>query len=464
MNVGNEEGIQLRQGLTHKHSHYYVQCFPARSALNVVHPDTIKTIASTAEPKNPSAFAVIREWIGDGLLASTGAKWKRNRRLLTPVFHFDMLTPYVKVYNQCVHIMLNKWKDCNETEAIEVFENISLLTLDVILKCLFSMESNCQLQGEENDYIIGVRRIALQIQIRLRDIFEFLFGKTYFLYLSSDGRKWTETLDLLHGYSRVLINHKKKMRTTKQIPGHAEYRDFLDTLLDARDEDGKGLTDQEIQDEVDTFMFEGHDTTASGISWFLYNLARHPEYQQRCREEIDGILDKKGKDELDWNDMNKIPYLTMCLKESLRIHSPVPVTSRRLRHTYQFSDGKIVHPGTIVFFAIGSLHRNPHVWENPDVYDPMRFSTENSKNRHSYAFMPFSAGPRNCIGQRFAMDEMKVVAGMILRYFELSVEGCTTPRRQLGMVLRAENGIHIKFKPRKRDTMPKSDQNDAEMS
>ncbi|XP_070554674.1 cytochrome P450 4F12-like [Ptychodera flava] len=307
--------------------------------------------------------------------------------------------------------------------------------------------------SEHNEYIGGVRRIALLFRKRLGDIGAFLLGNLYYTLLTSDGRRWKETVNLLHGYSRRLIHHKRQMRATKQIQRHrgGECRDFLDILLDARDEDGKCLSDDEIQCEVDTFMFAGHDTTASGISWFLYNLARHLEHQQKCREEIDELMDMKGKDELDWNDIHNIPYITMCLKESLRIHSPVQNTTRRLSSTYRFPDGKLVYPGTVVVFAIGSLHRNPHVWENPDVYDPMRFSTEKSNNRPSHAFLPFSAGPRNCIGQKFAMDEMKTVVALILRHFELSVDGCPEPRRCIGLILLAENGIRVKLKPRNHD-------------
>uniref|UniRef100_A0A2I2Z4I2 Uncharacterized protein n=1 Tax=Gorilla gorilla gorilla TaxID=9595 RepID=A0A2I2Z4I2_GORGO len=141
-------------------------------------------------------------------------------------------------------------------------------------------------------------------------------------------------------------------------------------------------------------MFEGHDTTASGLSWVLYNLARHPEYQEHCWQEVQKLL----KDHED--DLAQLPFLTMCIKDSLRLHPPVPVISRCCTQD-------IVLPGG-AHSLMGSnfeTHHNPAVWLDPEVYDPFRFDPENSKERSPLAFIPFSAG--NCIGQAFAMAEMK---------------------------------------------------------
>lgn len=224
--------------------------------------------------------------------------------------------------------------------------------------------------------------------------------------------------------------------------------DFLDILLQARDENGSSLTDEQIRVEMDTFMFAGHDTTASAISWALYNIARFPEYQRKCQEEVDGIW--KDKEELDWEDINKLNYLTQCMKESMRLFAPVPMVSRSLEKTYEI-DGRQVPEGTWAMTNIFCIHRNPLVWENPEKFDPSRFSPENVENRAPHAFVPFSSGPRNCIGQNFAYTEVKVALAKILRRFDLSVE----PKNLVDLedlfpelILRTKSGIHVNLKPR----------------
>ncbi|XP_006819858.1 cytochrome P450 4F11-like, partial [Saccoglossus kowalevskii] len=237
-------------------------------------------------PKNPMNYDVPKEWFGDSLLVSSGAKWKRQRRLLTPVFHFDMLKPYVDVYNDCVEVLMDKWKRIANDGPIEIWEDISLLTLDSLLKCIFGVTSNCQVNKEHDMFVQTVKnftRFATK-KIRFANLPPLLFR-----YFTSEGRQWEKTLQFLHNYSRQVIRNKK-VQTNRE---DNKCLDFLDILLEAKYEDGSGLTDQEIQNEVSTFLFAGHDTTASGISWCLYNLARYPEYQQTCRKEIDELMEKK---------------------------------------------------------------------------------------------------------------------------------------------------------------------------
>ncbi|XP_077997204.1 leukotriene-B4 omega-hydroxylase 3-like [Glandiceps talaboti] len=426
---------------------FQIHIGPFARMLNLVHPDTVKTIYATTEPKDRVTKVLWKDWLGDGLLISSGQKWARNRRLLTPAFHFDILKPYVKIYNESTHVMLEKWKQQEKDTSVELFKSISLLTLDSLQKCIFSLESNCQHTGEHDEYFSAIRDIGNLTIKRVRDWKVLLMGSWFFENFTHDGRQWRLTLDRLHSYSRRVIDQRLQ-EVNAGGKSERQYMDFLDILVGARDEDGTGLSYQEIQDEVDTFMFEGHDTTASGISWILYNLARHPTHQQKCRQEIDAILDGNENDELDWNDLHNMPYTTMCIKESLRIHPPVPKTSRLITKSRTFPDGRVVHPGTTVILDVNSVHHNPRVWEDPYTYDPMRFSPENSKDRSSHAFVPFAAGPRNCIGQNFAMNEMKVVTALVLRHFELTVSGCPKPIRESNIVLRVTNGIHVKIRPR----------------
>ncbi|XP_035764065.1 cytochrome P450 4B1-like, partial [Neolamprologus brichardi] len=138
----------------------------------------------------------------------------------------------------------------------------------------------------------------------------------------------------------------------------------------------------------DTFMFEGHDTTASGLSFILYCLACNPEHQKICRKEIMEAL--HDKETMEWEDLSKIPYTTMCIKEALRLYPPVPGIARKTTKTVTFCDGRTVPAGSVVGIGVFGIHRNASVWENPNVFDPLRFLPENIAKRSPHAFVPFS--------------------------------------------------------------------------
>ncbi|XP_029071225.1 cytochrome P450 4A24-like, partial [Monodon monoceros] len=148
--------------------------------------------------------------------------------------------------------------------------------------------------------------------------------------------------------------------------------DFLDILLFARMENGSSLSDRELRAEVDTFMFEGHDTTASDISWTLYALASHPEHQQRCREEIQSLLGDGTS--ITWDHLDKMPYTTMCIKEALRLYPPVPFIGRDMSKPITFPDGRSLPAGIPLSLSFYGLHHSPKVWPKPGVFDPSRFA------------------------------------------------------------------------------------------
>uniref|UniRef100_A0A673KCX1 aromatase n=1 Tax=Sinocyclocheilus rhinocerous TaxID=307959 RepID=A0A673KCX1_9TELE len=347
---------------------------PSLSILNIHHPSYVKTLLTTTEPKDDYSYKFFIPWLGDGLLVSTGQKWFRHRRLLTPGFHYDVLKPYVKLVSDSTKVMLGKWEVYAKSgESFELFKHVSLMTLDSIMKCAFSCNSNCQTD-------------------RFR---VFPYHSKAIFHLSPHGYKFRKAARIAHNHTAEVIRKRKEVLKTEKeqdIVKNKRYLDFLDILLSARDEHQQGLSDEDIRAEVDTFMFEGHDTTASGISWIFYNLACNPEHQEKCREEILQVLD--GKDTVDWEDLNKIPYTTMCIKESLRLCPPVPGISRKLTKPLTFFDGRTAPEGCTIGVSIYGIHMNASVWENPYVFNPLRFLPENVAERSPHAFVPFSAGPR----------------------------------------------------------------------
>ncbi|XP_066538734.1 cytochrome P450 4T8 [Hoplias malabaricus] len=418
---------------------------PTISFLNIHHPAYVKTVLASTEPKDDFAYRFLISWIGDGLLVSAGQRWFRHRRLLTPGFHYDILKPYVKLIADSAKIMLDKWEAYAKTEeSFELFQHVSLMTLDSIMKCAFSCNSNCQTESGTNTYIKAVYELCDLVNLRFRF---FPYHSDLIFHLSPHGYKYRRACNIAHKHTEEVVKKRKKALANEKdqdISQRKRNLDFLDILLHARDEQQQGLSDEDIRAEVDTFMFEGHDTTASGLAWIMYSLASNPEHQDKCREEIIQVLG--GKDRIDWEDLNRIPYTTMCIKESLRLYPPVPGMARKLTKPMTFFDGRTVPEGCLVGTSVYGIHRNATVWENPNVFDPLRFLPENTAKRSPHAFVPFSAGPRNCIGQNFAMNEMKVVVALTLRKYILINDPDQPPKMLPRLVLRSINGIHIKIR------------------
>ncbi|XP_017901982.1 PREDICTED: cytochrome P450 4A10 [Capra hircus] len=314
--------------------------------LIVYDPDYMKVVLGRSDPKPNDVCRFLAPWIGTGLLLLEGETWFQHRRMLTPAFHHDILKPYLGLMADSVRGMLDKWEEfVSQDSSLEILGDISLMTLDTIMKCAFSHQGSvrndrCSDQGEEGSPAEGGR--------------------------AGEGEE-KEALGL---------------------PGHPPL--CQSELWAGEMENGSSLSDEDLRAEVDTFMFGGHDTTASGISWILYALASHPEHQQRCREEIQSLLGDGAS--ITWDHLDQMPYTTMCIKEAMRLYPPVPAISRELSKPITFPDGRSLPAGIKVALSIYGLHHNPKVWPNPEVFDPSRFAL--GSNQHSHAFLPFSGGSR----------------------------------------------------------------------
>ncbi|XP_040280430.1 cytochrome P450 4F22 isoform X1 [Bufo bufo] len=443
-----EEGLLVVNELVKQYiygcSWWFSLYYPIVRLFNPSYIKPVLQLPASIAPKDKLFYGFLEPWLGDGLLLSHGEKWVRHRRLLTPAFHFDILKHYVKIFNQSTDIMHAKWhRLCTKGPVfLDMFEHISLMTLDSLLKCTFSYDSDCQ--EKPSDYIAAIYDLSQLIVERehcLPHHFDFIYR------FSSNGRKFQHACRIVHEFTANVVQQRKKALQQKGSENwikskKGKTQDFIDILLLSKDEDGNTLSDQELRDEVDTFMFEGHDTTASGLSWILYNLASHPEYQEKCREEVTQLL-KGESTHLEWDDLSLLPFTTMCIKESLRLHPPVTAVSRRCTEDIAMPDGKVIPKGNISLISIYGTHHNPAVWPNPEVYDPYRFDPSSTDQRSSHAFVPFSAGPRNCIGQNFAMAEMKVVLALTLLNFKVALDPNKVARRKPELILRAEGGLWL---------------------
>lgn len=235
---------------------------------------------------------------------------------------------------------------------------------------------------------------------------------------------------------------KEKMNNNN----YCEQKCLLDHMIEISNNNPL-FTEDDIVNEACTLMLAGQDSVGAAVAFCLFMLTQHPECQQKCLQEIDDIF---GKDDRapTMHDLREMRYLEQCIKETLRLYPSVPLIARKV--TEDIPVGKYTLPaGSNVLILPYATHRIPHIYPDPERFDPERFTPENSESRHPYAFIPFSAGPRNCIGHRFAIIEMKTVISKVLRHYELHpVPQKTTVKPIFRITVRASGGLWIRLVPR----------------
>lgn len=437
--------------LIHQHGHVIKLMFGFRPQLFVSEVNLVEfLLSSNTILKKSYDYNFFHLWLGMGLLTSFGQKWKRHRKLLTPAFHFKILERFTDVYGNQSNVLLKKLEEVNQNEAIDIFPYITLYTLDVICEATMNTSINAQ-ANPKSDYVQSVKEICRIITERTFSIKTWDF----FYRFSKDYHKEQKAVKVLHGLSNSVIKHRYEELQEHNLKNVKDSEDwglkkrvaFLDLLLTSTI-DGNTLSHEEIREEVDTFMFEGHDTTSSGISFTLYCLSKHQEIQDKVFEEVAEILGDDKNAKVSYENLQNMKYLEKVIKESLRMYPPVPVISRILTENAIFQD-KIIPKDVAIVISVYNLHRNPALFPNPDVFDPERFDTENLHNVPVYSYVPFSAGPRNCIGQKFAMLEVKATVSKILRTFKLLPVLEHQPLLVANAILTSENGLPIRLQKRK---------------
>ncbi|XP_078686339.1 cytochrome P450 4F12-like [Branchiostoma floridae x Branchiostoma belcheri] len=443
-NEFGEEYLAMTRDVVEKHPRAHTLWWPGYMPLiTLTHPAPIKQLLK-APTKKSVDYDHLRPWLGNGLVMSDGPVWKAQRRLLTPAFHFDILKQYISVYNMAAEEMIEKLVEYDgKDQSVEMFQQASLCTMEIILQCAFS--GGGMSDKTKEDYLGAVKKIGdLMVQADLNTLY-FIFPTIY--YLSSGGREFLRMCDFVHDTANSVIRRRREeLERDPEILAEKKRLDFIDILLTARDEDGRGMTDEEIREQVDTFLFAGHDTTSSTLCWTLYSLAQHPDHQQKVQEEVEEVLSGRDGSTIEWEDLNKLTYLTMCMKESIRLHTIVPLISRTTTEDTVINDVPIPKD-TYVAIHLYGLHHNPEVW-GPDhmEFDPSRFHPDRMKGMDSHAFIPFSAGPRNCIGQAFALNEEKVLLARLLHKFTFELDPTRPVEKDLITVMKTKDGMWMKVK------------------
>jgi cytochrome P450 len=331
--------------------------------------------------------------LGQGLLTSEGDFWRRQRRLAQPAFHKERLASFAKMMVSDTSAMLQRWRG-GDGGPFDVHHEMMRLTLRIVTRTLFSTDSETDADAVGsaigvaidyvNDYSDAVIRLPTWLPTRKNIRF----------------RRAKRTLDSL--VLRIVDERRRS--------GH-DAGDLLSLLMSAKDEDTREqMTDRQLRDEVMTIVLAGHETTANALTWAFYLLSKHPAAAQRLRREIEEVL---GGRTPSIEDLPRLTYARMVIEETLRLYPPAWVLEREAIQDDAIG-GYRVPKKTIVAVAPYSLHRHPRYWQNPEDFDPERFTPARAAERPKYAYLPFGAGPRLCIGNGFAMMEAQIILAMVM--------------------------------------------------
>uniref|UniRef100_UPI003B642336 cytochrome P450 4C1-like n=1 Tax=Monomorium pharaonis TaxID=307658 RepID=UPI003B642336 len=432
----------------------------------VHHPDDIEKILSstTQNLSKGYMYSFFHPWLGTGLLTSEGSKWRKRRKILTPAFHFTILKEFVDIFIEESTRMTESLKNINGSNIEDLATFISQHTLNAI--CETAMGTSLQNMGEfQQRYRQAIHEMG---NILFYRIMRPWFHSDMIFALTPIGRKHTKNLKILHNFTQKIIAKRKQYHKNtggrylkflendtvvtetddKEILGIKKKRlAMLDLLIAAAN--NNEINEFDIREEVDTFMFEGHDTVAMSLTYTILLLAEHKDVQERVRSEVRKVMNENGG-KLTLTALNNLLYLERCLKESLRLYPSVSLISRVLSEDIKMQS-YLVPSGATVMIYIYDIHRDPNFWPNPDVFDPDRFLSERIQKRHPYSYLPFSAGSRNCIGQRFAMLELKtVIASLVHNFYLEPIDYLKDLQFKRDIITRVAHPIRVRFVPIKR--------------
>lgn len=361
----------------------------------------------------------LRLVLGNGLVTSEGDFWRRQRKLAQPGFHKQRLKGFADTMAECTEEMLAGW-DSSNSGALDLHAEMMALTLRIVGKTLFSTDLAGDAAAVGDAISIGIKHA--------NDYAESVIRMPPWLPTPNNLR-FKQAVRVLDGMVLRIIEERRKSGTDGD--------DLLGMLMSARDDDGKGMTDQQLRDEVMTLVVAGHETTANALAWTFDLLSRHPDADRSVHAEASAIDGRIGIDELP-----RLSYTLRVVQESMRLYPPVWVFEREAIADDVIA-GYAIPKGTVVAVSPWSLHRNPRYWENPEGFDPERFLPTAVEARPRCAYLPFATGPRQCIGNAFAMMELQIVLATVARRFRLSLVPGATSVVDPKVTLRPRDGMRM---------------------
>lgn len=338
--------------------------------------------------------------LGNGLMVSEGELWKTQRRMIQPAFHRKTIGALTEVIRTSNVALLRRWEQAaHKKVSVNVTRDVSFVALEVVLISVFGA-----------DY----ERVA-----------------PHFKILTEESARNLNFAQAFRSLGKIVLRLVAQRREEKMVSN-----DILGMLMEARDQKtSQAMPDRQLANEVATLIVAGHETTASTLNWTWYLLSQHPEVEEKLSSELNNLL---GSQIPGLDDLPKFAYTRQVIDEALRLYPAGWLMTRRALKDDHLGD-YFVPAGTEIYISPYFIHRHPNLWEDPDRFNPDRFGPNHSYDRHLLAMLPFSAGPRNCIGELFARVEMQIHLMTIAKQLRLRFVEKNPPELDFGVNLRSKH-------------------------
>jgi enediyne biosynthesis protein E7 len=410
----SDDSLERMTELFARHGDTYRVFAPGRKSYSYVihHPDDVKRVLVSNHRNYTKGAGLdrVKILLGKGLMTSEGELWRQQRYMMQPFFHRRVVTEFAQTLESVNEHFTARWDGfAARGEPLNVTEEMSELTLDIVLRSIF---------GRDLEHLSEAFQVVTKDQARnLQFAFKF--------------RSLTKLV-------AAVIQRRRA--------GNEEHFDFVGMLMNARDkETGAPMAERALIDEVMTLVVAGHETTASALNWTWYLISQYPEVESRLHAEVDtaAVLTAPSLEQ-----MEALPYTRQVIDEALRLYPPGWLLSRRAIEADVLS-GYEIPAGTDVLLPLYLLHRHPRYWQDPDVFWPERFAPEHEADRPRFAYMPFAAGPRHCIGETLALYEMLMHLYKMARRFRLVYLPDDKPLELEAQInLRTRNPLYMRLERR----------------
>lgn len=406
---------------------------PSRRVYFVNQPDLVdRVLVKEADkyPKSISMGSMLEFLMGTGVFVSNGELWRKQRRMLDPAFNQARIQDVFPLMRQATEEMVARFRAHPDGAVHPIDEETTHVTADIIFRTIYSRP----LTGEESRRIF--RAFARFQELAYAQGVWQMAGVPNWL---SPGRFFARRharviRDLLDRSVQDRVDEKASDRSI-------ERKDILASLLDATDPvSGEKFTRKDLVDQISVLFLAGHETSASVLAWALYLIAKRPDIQDRLHAESVAAFGDRAP---EFSDMRRLKLARDTFRETLRLYPPVSFMSRDATEPTEMRD-KHIEPGEMIFVSPWLIQRHTSLWDRPDVFDPDRFSDPASKESQRSAYVPFSAGPRVCLGASFAMQEGILILAYLARHFRFEALEDHVPKPIARLTLRSENGVRLR--------------------
>jgi cytochrome P450 len=404
----------------------YGDIVPMRLGLTptclLTHPDFIEEVLKDRDSFIKSrGFRALRTLLGEGLLTSEGESWFRQRRLAQPVFHQKRIAGYGTIMVEYAERMLTTW---HNGETRNVHADMMRLTLNIVMKCLFNQDIDAG----------NAQVVANALDVAM-NWFESKRKQNFLIWEWFPRPENVRYRNAISQMDATIYRIIEQRRTSDEDPG-----DLLSMLMQARDEDdGTGMSDRQLRDEVATLMLAGHETTANALTWTWMLLAQHPEVLAKLEAELQQVLDGRSPTVAD---ITQLRYTEMIVKESMRLYPPVAIFGREAAVDCHIG-GYSLPKGCTIMISQWVMHREERYFEDPETFKPERWANDLEKQLPRGVYIPFGDGPRVCIGKGFALMEAILLLATIAQNFRLNLVPDFPIVPQPSITLRPEYGIKV---------------------